>query len=104
MSLTRRLRSVAHNASVTAVRGAADRLGFDTVWRDYYSPIPDRPHLGASGGGQTSELPGVTFDLDAQLTWLEELVPYLEEFRPPRLARSPQEYGWDNDAFGVVDA
>ncbi len=102
--MSRALRDAARKVSVNATRRAADRLGYDTVWRDHYSPIPDLRKLDDAWWADPSKLVGVTMDLAAQECWLEELAPYLTAFRPPRHARTPQEYGWENSGFGAVDA
>ena len=104
MSLATRLRAAARGVSVHATRKAADRLGYDTVWRDHYSPIPDLATLDDAWWTQPSKLKGLDMDLRAQRRWLEELAPHLCAFRPPRHAATEREYGWDNDGFGAVDA
>jgi hypothetical protein len=62
----------------------ADRLGYDLVLRDYYSPIPDLRSLPASVWSAPSALGGISLDLDRQMTFLEQdLAPFVAEFDPP---------------------
>jgi len=104
MSLPNKLRAAAHRVSVTATRKAADRLGYDTVWRDHYSPIPDVRKLDDDWWLQPSELAGVEMDFDYQLAWLDQLAPAISAFRPPERARTAAEYGWNNGSYEAVDA
>jgi hypothetical protein len=99
----RRLRSRVHRAGHAAFRQAAVRLGYDVVWRDYYSPIPDLRRLQPAVWTEPGPMPGVAMDLAAQLAWLEGLAPYLADFRPPEHSPGPHVYGRDS-GFELVDA
>lgn len=83
-----------------------DRLGFDMVTRNFYSPIPDWRAESASRWETPSELRGVPWDLDAQLSLLEEILDaHGKEFAPPRDRRpGPLDYFYDNTFFGPLDA
>lgn len=81
-------------------------LGYDVVPRHFYSPIPRRGELPAAFWERPSEMPGVSFDADAQLAWLrEEIVPALAGFDPPREPTAdPQQYFLENGLYQSVDA
>jgi hypothetical protein len=82
------------------------RLGYHLVRANYYSPIPDVESLAPELWTEPAPMPGVDFDLDAQLGYLrEELAPYLREFSPP--ADPPgDELGFHhaNPYYGSLDA
>jgi hypothetical protein len=60
------------------------RAGFDFEVRSFYSPIPDLEDIDAHVWERRSSLPGVSFDLDRQLAFIEgDLVHYTAEFTPP---------------------
>ena len=52
------------------LRRGAERVGLQVVARTFYSPIPELAQLPAGTFERRSELPGLDFDLDAQLRWL----------------------------------
>jgi methyltransferase family protein len=52
------------------LRRAAARVGLQVVARTFYSPIPELAELPAGAFERRSPLPGLAFDLDAQLRWL----------------------------------
>jgi predicted O-methyltransferase YrrM len=96
----------ARSAAVRLIEKPARRLGFDLEVRSFYSPIPDVSLLSEDFWSSRSELPGIEFDLDAQLGYIEkELAPFIAEFRPPRgpTARRTEFY-LDNGLFQAGDA
>jgi hypothetical protein len=80
-----------------ALRGVAARLGFQVVLKTFYSPIPDLAALPPDTFDRASELPGIEFDLDAQLGRLAELGDALGTFRPER-------YDPGNPSYAPLDA
>lgn len=90
-----------------AFRTLGSDLGYDVVARDWASPIPDLTLLDAGAWERESALISLPeMKADRQLTHLEELKPYLDEFRPPvGAARAgPGEFYLGNLAFEAVDA
>ncbi len=56
-------------------------MGYDLVRRGPLSPVPEVPDAGHPVWRRRSRLPGVAFDLDEQLAFVEgPLRPYVEEF------------------------
>jgi hypothetical protein len=71
-------------AATSAYRGLRRgfaKVGLDVVVKTFYSPIPDLEQLPADSFSRTSELPGIAWDLDAQLEFVRTLAPALDEFR-----------------------
>jgi hypothetical protein len=89
-----------------AVRAGAERVGLQVVPKTFYSPIPDLRELPPDIWDRRSELRGIEFDLDAQLSWIESnLAEAMKEFSPPEQATGrPGEYTLDNDSYGRVGA
>jgi methyltransferase family protein len=86
-----RERSLHRNrAAISAYRGlrrATSKVGLQVVAKTFYSPIPDLDTLPAGTFERRSELPGLTWDLDAQLRFVDEcLGPAMRAFRPPLTA------------------
>jgi predicted O-methyltransferase YrrM len=84
----------------------ARRVGFDLEVRSFYSPIPDVEALSEEFWRQRSSLPGVDFNLERQIGYVErELGSYASEFTP---ARSPNgerfTFHSDNGLFQGQDA
>jgi predicted O-methyltransferase YrrM len=77
------------------LRALARRRGYQLVRATYYSPIPDPEALPAGVWDTPDDMPGVEFDLDAQLAFVREIAPALEP---------PPGYTYDNEFFGAVDA
>jgi predicted O-methyltransferase YrrM len=98
----RRVRS----AFVRLLRTPARRAGFDFELKSFYSPIPDLTMLDDRTWSFRSELPGIVFDLDRQLAYVEqELGAYIAEFAPPRHSSGNRaEYYLDNGLYGAGDA
>jgi hypothetical protein len=95
----------AKSAFVRAAGRALRPLGFDLELSHYYSPIPQAGDRPAAWWEQPGELPGVAFEAEAQLAFIErELGGHIAEFRPPRTAREPTTYHLDNGLFGPGDA
>lgn len=71
----------------------------DIVPRNYYSPVPDAAALPERVWTEPSPLPGVAFDVDAQLAFMrDELAGDIASWQPPA--------GFDlaNPTYGSVDA
>lgn len=83
-SVLRRIRGRLQRATGRLLGWVSYPFGYDTLRRDYYSPIPDLRELPESAWGESSSLGGVKFDLDEQMAFLErDLSPFLSEFNPP---------------------
>jgi hypothetical protein len=81
------------------------RLGLQVVVKSFYSPIPDLRTIPESVWQGENELAGIHFDLEEQLGYLDELSPYLAEFRPMEQSNGDSEkYFLDNGSYGRVDA
>jgi hypothetical protein len=81
------------------------RLGLQVVVKSFYSPIPDLNKIPESAWELESELAGIRFDLEQQLRYLDELDPYLAEFRPAEQANGDSNgYFFENGSYGPVDA
>lgn len=96
----------ARSALVRLLRRPIRRAGFDFELRSFYSPIPDLGQLDERAWSARSELPGIDFDLDRQLVFLqEELGPLLTEFSPPRAGTGRRtDYFLDNGLYQAGDA
>jgi hypothetical protein len=80
-------------------------LGLQVVVKSFYSPIPDLKRIPDSVWERENELAGIHFDLERQLGYLDELRPYLAEFRPTEQANGNSDaYFLDNGSYGRVDA
>jgi hypothetical protein len=90
---------------VWGTRRVADRLHFDMVYRNYYSPIPNIDELPADVWERRSPLTGIGMSAEDQLRYAEgELAPFLPEFTPPVRADGAEGFHLDNISFGPVDA
>ena len=89
-----------------ALRSVFRRAGFDLTRRHYYSPIPDLEALPAEAWERESELPGVAFDPDAGLAFVnQELGQYMKEYAPPRKPTGdPRDVYLDNGMYESGDA
>jgi hypothetical protein len=59
------------------------RAGFDLEVRSFYSPIPDVETIPEAFWGRRSSMPGIDFDLQRQIAYVErELSQHAFEFRP----------------------
>jgi hypothetical protein len=66
------------------VRRLMRRAGYHAVPANYYSPIPDLDEIPPGVWEEPQAMPGVGWDLDGQLEFLEaELGPLIEEFQAP---------------------
>jgi hypothetical protein len=80
-------------------RRVARRLGYHLVKANYYSPIPDVDRLPGELWEQAEAMPGLDWDLDRQLSFVEEsLGEHLRRFQPPA------GYTATNPFFSPVDA
>lgn len=96
----------ARSALVRLLRRPVRRAGFDFELRSFYSPIPDLSAIDRQLWSEPSTLPGVDFDLEHQLEFIEaELVMFAKEFTPGRAPTGErQEYFLDNGLYGPGDA
>jgi predicted O-methyltransferase YrrM len=96
----------ARSLVVRALQRPSRRLGFDFEIKTFYSPIPDVSALNGDVFTRRSPLPGIKFDVDAQLGYIErELVEFIGEFKPPRAPTSERtEFYLDNGLFQAGDA
>lgn len=94
VSTARSLRPAARRAFVKAAR----RVGVHVVPATFYSPIPDLDSVDPGLWDRPDEMPGVAFDLDRQLAYLDEVVGDLGKFTAPR------GYVPDNPTFPPIDA
>jgi methyltransferase family protein len=87
-------------------RRAGRTLGYDTVPRNYYSPIPILEDVPERVWYEPNPMRGVDFDITRQADFLErELGRYVGEFSAPaRDTGRPGEYYFENSFFGPVDA
>lgn len=68
----------------SALRNIVRRLGYHLVPANYHSPIPDLADIPPEVWTQPDDMPGVGWDLDAQLAFLEsELGPLIAEHSAP---------------------
>jgi hypothetical protein len=79
------------------LRRVSARLGFDVVLRTFYSPIPNLDALPADTFERRSELPGLRFELDEQLAFVERHAATMRAF-------PPQRYDPHNPSYGLLDA
>lgn len=74
-------RGVCRRLAYNGLRRLAGTGGYDVVRRSPYSPVPSVPPAGDSCWTATSEMPGVTLDIDAGFETLEwSLGEFLREF------------------------
>jgi predicted O-methyltransferase YrrM len=104
----RRLRRALVGLATRGIELAGPTLGrevvpqgrYDFVRRSMYSPVPEVPPASWDGWHSRHPLPGVRFDLDRQVRYLErELGPYLGEFRPPAADSGSDEFHLDNGYY-----
>jgi hypothetical protein len=85
----RRIQGRARKVADRALEAASDRLGYDLVTRNFYSPLPDRSQL--PDEQLRSQLDGIDFDADRQLTYLRDtLAPFLGGLQIPDRAKKDQ--------------
>jgi hypothetical protein len=88
------------------VRRIMRKLGYDAVPANFYSPIPHLSQIPERVWTEPAAMPGVAWDLDGQLEYLEaELAPLIAEFDPP-LDPPGGETGFylRNEYFQALDA
>jgi hypothetical protein len=85
-----------------AVRALAEHLGYVTLWRTYYIPVPDFATLPESVWDRRSALSGVKWDLDRGIAWLEQLWEHAGEPWAATVRRRPDLV--TNASFGGADA
>src|SRR4051794_4142087 len=85
-------------------RGFA-KAGFDIVVKTFSSPIPDLEQLPPGTFERRAELPGVAWDLDRQLAYVQRLREQLAEFRAEVATGAGDRYRWaSNDSYTEADA
>ncbi|MDQ3850917.1 MAG: class I SAM-dependent methyltransferase [Actinomycetota bacterium] len=84
-------------AAYRGLRRGASKAGFQVVLKTFYSPIPELAELPAGIFERRSQLPGVRFDLDAQLAFLRDRAELMASFAPER-------YSADNPSYSLLDA
>jgi predicted O-methyltransferase YrrM len=73
--------SGAATAAYRGLRRGAARIGLDVVARTFYSPVPNLDRLAPGTFDRVSELPGIAWDLDAQLAFVRsEVAPAMTGF------------------------
>lgn len=77
-----------------ALRSVASRLGFQVVLKTFYSPIPDLATLPPDTFDREVGLPGIEWDLDAQL----------ERFQGVVVPFAPDRYSPENPSYALLDA
>jgi hypothetical protein len=99
------VRDAARRAALRAVRGGADRLGFDLVARGWESPLPKLHLVPDEAWSAAKPLVGLELDVAEQLEFLgTALAGYLDEFRPPLDSSDPRTFHLRNGSFESVDA
>jgi Methyltransferase domain len=88
------------------LRAAAAKAGLDLVLRTFYSPVPHLDELRPGTFDRVSELPGVHWDLDSQIRFVDErLAQPMGEFRPPdTMPEGSHTYAIDNPSYSILDA
>jgi Methyltransferase domain len=82
-----------------------NRLGLQVVVKSFYSPIPDLESIPESTWERESDLAGIHFDFEQQRGYLDDLRPFLEEFRPAEHSSGDSAaYFLENGSYGPVDA
>jgi predicted O-methyltransferase YrrM len=103
--VTAAARNWVRSSLVRGTRRLAERLHFDMIYRNYYSPIPQVDELPPETWERPNPVPGISLSAEDQLRYLEELSPFLAEFSPPvRATAGSNGYFLDNISFGPVDA
>ena len=97
--------SSAAKSAYRGLRRGASRVGLDVVARTFYSPIPDLERLPADTFARVSELPGIAWDLDAQLEFVRSrLATAMLAFRP-EAERGPVSGRYaPNPSYNLADA
>jgi hypothetical protein len=94
-------------SAYAALRHGFERIGLQVVAKTFYSPIPDLASIPESVWERRDPLAGIDFQLERQLTVLEEeLAPFIRGFDAPVHGRAERgtEYYFDNPSYGPVDA
>jgi hypothetical protein len=100
-------RTTLRNLGVTkAMRATFRRAGFDLLRRHYYSPVPDLDSLPPDIWTREGDLPGVRFDAEAGMEFVErELGDPMSEYAPPRSRTAdPRDFYLDNGLYESGDA
>lgn len=89
------------------VRRTLARVGFQLVYASYDSPIPDVAAIEPGFFDEPRPMPGLEFDVDRQIAFLElELAEHCREFEPPLSAvdAGPGRFHLGNGTYESVDA
>lgn len=86
-----------------------DAAGVHLTRAHFYSCVPSLTEIETSfeyGGDGRPYLDSPVFDPAAMRAWLEQLLPYAEQFSPPQQGDvdDPRGFFWGNPAFGYSDA
>src|SRR3954452_12289297 len=97
-------RNTAARSLYRGVRHGFSRAGLDVVLKSFYSPIPDVAALPTETFAKVSEMPGIAWDVDAQLEFVRgTLAEAMAEFDPPTERGDPPRYVPD-PAYSPADA
>ena len=99
--MTRQIRDRVRERSVDILKHLTARLGYDMVWRDYYSPLPDLGAVPPERWEMVSELPAIDWRPEGQRAFYGTLRAGVEEFRS-RLPAPP--FRLPNGSFEASDA
>ena len=92
-------------AAYRGLRRAAERVGLQVVLKTFYSPIPELDRLPPGTFDRISALPGIAWDLDAQLAFVQDrLAPAMAGFDPPETDGDPHRYATRNGSYSHLDA
>jgi predicted O-methyltransferase YrrM len=90
--------SGAATAAYRGLRRGAARVGLDVVARTFYSPVPNLERLAPGTFDRVSALPGIAWDLDAQLAFVRSRIA-------PAMAGFADTPGYDPDSsYNAADA
>lgn len=95
-------------AATSAYRGfrrVMSKAGLQVVVKTFYSPIPDLHALPAGTFERVSELPGLDWDLDAQLRFVQdELGEAMRAFHPPASGNGTRWQYAPSESYSLADA
>jgi hypothetical protein len=88
------------------LRTIGAKAGLDVLLRTFYSPVPHLDELPPGVFDRVSELPGLRWDLDAQVGFVRETVSRrANEFHPPLTSPSgSSQYAIENPSYSLLDA
>jgi hypothetical protein len=96
--------SGAATAAYRGLRRGAARIGLDVVARTFYSPVPDLGRLAPGTFDRVSALPGIAWDLGAQLAFVRSrIAPGMAGFDAPGEPLGAPGYDPDS-SYNAADA